>query len=159
MQKKIIILLLFLLVVFISVQSREKLIEITAKVEPVKIKQGKSGILKLQINPKANIKIASHPELRIKLSEDDDIHYSKLFFNSTELEFKTKKIEDTVYLTVEDKEIPISFKLKDNALVGYHRIQGKIIFTAVFQDKWSLKTYQKFTASFFLSENPKAKAQ
>jgi len=153
MQKKALIFIILLSISLVSGDTQIKLLKIEAQVSPYRIKQGKDGLLKLKIEPIPAIKIASHPELRIKLEENKDIQCNKYFFNSSELGFKTIKEEDTIFLEIQDKEIPITFKLKENALLGTRRIHGEVIFTAVFKDNWSLKTYQKFTAYFESRKN------
>lgn len=154
MQKKIFITYILLLVFLVAGDSQIKLLKIEAQVSPYRIKQGNDGTLKLKIEPIPAIKIASHPELRIKLSDNQDIECNKYFFNSSELGFKTIKEENTIFLEIQDKEIPITFKLKEDALLGTRRIHGEVIFTAVFRDNWSLKTYQRFTAYFESRKNP-----
>ena len=157
MLKRTIIFIIAALFIFNTGVAKEndKLLKISATVKPYKIKQGKDGILRIVIKPKFGIKIASHPELRIKLGENNNVSFSKFFFNSSELGFKTIKNNGSVFLKIDEKVIPISFKLKNDALLGTRRIDGEIIFTAVFKDNWSIKTFQKFTAYFISLKNNK----
>lgn len=156
MQKKIYFVLVILIVgAFTSMQyPQEDYLKITANVEPLSIKQGKEGILKIKIIPRNGIKISSHPEFIIKLDKNNNLAFSKVFFTSSELDFSTSQENGTVFLDLE-KEVPIYFKVNEDSLIGKHKISGEVVFTAVLKDKnnWALKTYQKFYADFVSKKN------
>ncbi len=98
-------------------------------------------------------KISSHPELLIKIEENNSsITLKKFFFTASELDYKTKKNKNFVFLDL-DKELKIPFTVNQEALEGRHQIIGELIFTIVFKDGWSMKTFQKFNTSFFVREN------
>ena len=90
----------------------------------------------------------------IKFDYNENLSFPKVFFTASELDLQSKQENDTVYLELE-KEIPIRFKVNENSLIGKHKIKGEVIFTAIFEDKWSLKTYQKFFANFISKRNRK----
>jgi len=131
-------------------------LKITSTVSPKIIRQNEEGILKIKIIPRDDIKISSHPEFIIKLNENNDLIFSKVFFTASELDFQTKQEDNIVSLDLE-KEIEIPFKIKEESLIGKHKISGEVIFTAVFKDHWSLKTYQKFFTVFSSRKNYKKK--
>ena len=160
MQKKIYFALIFFIAGTLTLThfSQEEYLRIAVNVEPRSIKQGKEGVLKLKITPKNGIKISSHPEFIIKLDKNNNLSFSKVFFTASELDFPTSQENDTVFLSLE-KEVPINFKVNEDSLIGKHKISGEVVFTAVFNDKWSLKTYQKFYADFVSRKNHQLKAK
>ncbi len=145
----------FIFVSFIN-SYQDDYLKITSNVTPKIIRQGEEGILKIKIIPRNDIKISSHPEFIIKLNENSDLTFSKVFFTASELDFQTKQEENIVSLDLE-KEIAIPFKVNEESLIGKHKISGEIVFTAVFKDHWSLKTYQKFFTNFSSRRNYKKK--
>lgn len=157
MLKNTLYLIIFLLIFNLSAMAQEDdYLTINTSINPKRIKQGNEGVLKIKITPKAGIKISSHPELMIKLDNNNNLTFSKIFFTASELDFQTKQENHTVFLDLE-KEISIPFKVKETSLTGNHKINGEIVFTAVFKDNWSLKTYQKFNAAFISRRNTKLK--
>ena len=158
MQKKIYIALIVFLAAAVNALNQETYLKITANVEPRNIKQGKEGVLKIKVKPRNGIRISSHPEFIIKLDKNNNLSFSKVFFTASELDFPTTQENDTVFLELE-KEVPINFKVNEDSLIGNHKISGEIIFTAVFDDKWSVKTYQKFYANFVSKRNRNIKVK
>lgn len=156
--RRIVIFIIVILNIFIytNQSSQEDYLKIVTNVTPERVQQGEEGILKIKITPKDHIRISSHPEFIIKLDQTNTLIFPKIFFTSSELDFQTKQEQETVYLEL-NKEVEIPFKLSETSLIGKHTINGEIIFTAVFKDNWSLKTYQKFTAGFRASRNTKIK--
>jgi hypothetical protein len=137
---------------------QEDYIKISTTVEPSNIKQGNEGVLKIKITPKQGYKISTHPEFMIKLDENNNLSFSKLFFKASELDFETKQENGAVLLELE-KEVDIRFKVKEDALLGKHQIRGEVVFTAVSNDSWALKTYKKFAVDFVSSRNRKLKTK
>ncbi|UCH93898.1 MAG: hypothetical protein JSV88_27025 [Candidatus Aminicenantes bacterium] len=156
MQKKIFFVMVFFLTVAVLHALQDDYLTIDASVEPRYIKQGVEGILKMKITPKNGLKISSHPDFMIKLDKNNDLSFSKVFFTASELDFQTKQENDTIFLELE-KEVVINFKVNEDALIGKQEIRGEVIFTAVFQDNWSLKTYQKFYVDFHSRKNSNLK--
>jgi hypothetical protein len=156
MTKRIILCGFFLIIFSFYQFSQEEYLKITTNVSPRTILQGEEGILKIKITPKNGIKISSHPEFMIKLESNSDITFPKIFFTASELNFQTKQENETIILDLE-KEIEIPLKVNENSLIGKHKINGEVIFTAVSKDHWSLKTYQKFITDFFSKKNQKKK--
>jgi len=152
--RKIIILFFILIVINgISIPSQEELVKIEVKVSPTSIKQGEEGELSLKITPVPGIRISSNPDVRINFEQNDNLQFSKTFFTGSELEFKTIREKNVIFYQFEDKEKPIRFKVKESSLLGKQRIKGEVVYTAVFEDNWSVKTFQKFNVSFFSRRN------
>ncbi|MDY0296501.1 MAG: hypothetical protein RB296_04200 [Acidobacteriota bacterium] len=122
-------------------------LKITASITPEVIRQGEEGVLTLKIQPRENLRISSAPEFVIKLAENANLTFSKYFFTASELDFDTEQEGNLVYLAL-DKEITIPFKVNGNSLIGKQQILGEVQFTTVFEDHWSLKTFQKFSTAF-----------
>jgi hypothetical protein len=156
MKKIIYFLIITIFIININHSSQEDYLKIDTRVAPKNIFQGEEGILKIKITPKEGIKISSHPEFIIKLHDNSNLVFPKIFFTASELNYQTKQ-EDNVILLDLEKEIEIPFKVNDNSLIGRHKISGEIIFTAIFKDNWSLKTYQKFITNFFSKKKYKRK--
>jgi hypothetical protein len=156
MQKKTYFVLIFLFAIMLSSASEEDYLKIDASVEPRSVKQGEEGALKIKITPKNGIKISSHPEFMIRLDKNSNFSFAKSFFTASELDFQTRHENEAVFLELE-KELSVFFKVNADALIGKHTISGEILFTAVFKDNWSLKTYQKFNVDFFSLKNEKAR--
>lgn len=156
MKKIIYYLIITFFIININHSSQEDYLKIDAQITPKYIFQGEEGILKIKITPKEGIKISSHPEFIIKLHDNGNLVFPKIFFTASELNYQTKQ-EDNVILLDLEKEIEIPFKVNDNSLIGRHKISGEIIFTAIFKDNWSLKTYQKFITNFFSKKKYKRK--
>ncbi len=151
-RKNYLLFMLFLLIAGGKSFTEDNYLKIKTVIDPKRIKQGESGVLKIKIEPSSLIQISSYPELKIKLTDNKNLHFSKVFFNSSELGFKTIKMNNFIFLEM-DKEIPIEFKVKEDSPVGKITIDGEVIFIAVFKDNWSLKTYQKFSISFSSRKN------
>lgn len=158
MQKKarLIIVVLILIVFCLSGNAQEEYLSITADVTPQRVTQGNEGVLIVKIVPRSGIQISSHPNFMIVLDPNDNLTFSKLFFTAAELNVETRAENETVFLDLEKKN-EIRFKVNDSALIGRLNITGEIVFTAVFKDNWSLKTHQKFSASFFINKNERIK--
>lgn len=143
--------LLFCLILLIAatpVFSQQDYLKITTEITPRRIRQGSEGILKIKFTPKEGVLISSHPDFIIKLQNNPNLGFAKVFFTASELDLQTKQIDGAVYLDL-GKELEIPFKVNGNSLIGKHDISGEIIYTAVFKDRWSLKTYQKFKTEFY----------
>ncbi len=147
MQKTSYFLSVCLLILGLSLHAQEEYLKIDANVTPDNVRQGKEAVLKIKITPRTGIKISSYHGFMIKLDDNPNLSFPKVFFTDRELDINTIQEKDVVYLELE-KEIPIIFKVKDTALIGKQKISGEVVFTAVFKDNWSLKTYQKFNTDF-----------
>jgi len=158
MQKRIFFVLIYFIIFAVLNGLPEDYLSITASVEPRGITQGEEGVLKMKISPKNGIKISSHPEFIIKLDRNNNLSFSKVFFTASELDFQTKQENNAVFLQLE-KEVAIHFKVNEDSLIGRQNISGEVIFTAVFEDNWSLKTYQKFSVDFLSKKNYKLKSK
>lgn len=160
MQKKIlftfIVTILFLVSPVFNIYANEDFLNISANVYPSSIKQGDEGVIIIKITPKNGIKISSFPNFMIKLNPSDNLIFSKQFFTASELNVETEADDNTVFLKLEKKN-EIGFKVSDSALIGKINISGDIIFTAVFEDNWSLKTRQPFNVGFYSVKNDKPK--
>lgn len=156
MIRKSVWLMVICLLLNVTQFTQENYLKINAKVTPRIILQGEEGVLKIKITPKNGLKISSHPEFIIKLDTNSGFTFPKIFFTASELNFQTIQEDDAILLDLE-KEIEIPFKVKENSLIGRHKISGEVIFTAVFQDHWSVKTYQTFITDFFSKKNLKKK--
>lgn len=155
--------LLVLLIIFsisgIYDGSQDNLLKIVTSIKPKVIRQGMEGELSIKILPVPGIKIASNPDIRINMDKNENVQFSKVFFTGSELDFKTIQEDDLVYYDFETEEDGkmISFKVNDVSLIGKHRLNGEVVFTATFKDKWSIKTFQKFSAEFISTRNRKIK--
>lgn len=154
MRKKIYTILACIFFLAITSYSQEDYLKIATSVNPINICQGKGGVLKIKITPRSDIKISPFLGFMIKLDDNANLSYPKVFFTASELDLQSKQENDTLYLELA-KEIPIPFKVNGNSLTGKHKISGEVVFTAVFKDNWSLKTYQKFYADFISIRNQK----
>jgi hypothetical protein len=151
---KIFTILTCLFFLTISSHSQEDYLKIDTSINPSSISPGQGGTLKIKITPRSDIKISSFLGFMIKLDDNENLSYPKVFFTASELDLQSKQENDSLYLELA-KEIPIPFKVKGNSLIGKHKISGEVVFTAVFKDNWSLKTYQKFYADFISIRNQK----
>ncbi len=154
MQKRSYFGLICLLLLIVPSYSQEDFLKIDTSVNPASIRQGEEGVLKLKITPRSDIKISSYLRFMIKLDDDTNLSFPKVFFTASELDLESKQENDTVYLELE-KEIAIPFKVNENSLIGKHKIRGEVVYTAVFKDNWSLKTYKKFKADFISKRSRK----
>lgn len=140
-----------MLILFLSiappVTSQDAFLDIIVQVSPSGIRQGQEGVLKIKIMPRGSLRISANPEFMIKFDANNNLVYPKFFFTGSELNFKTVQEKDGIYLDF-DREIEISFKVSDSALLGRQVISGEIVYTALFQDNWSIKTFQKFSTNF-----------
>ncbi len=153
--------LLVLLFIFtlpgIGDSSQDNLLKIVASIKPKVIRQGMEGELTIKIKPVPGIKISSNPDIRINLNKNENVQFSKVFFTGSELDFQTIQEDDLVYYKFdnEEEEKAIRFKVNDSSLIGKHKLNGEVVFTATFKDKWSVKTFQKFSAEFVSVRNRK----
>ncbi len=162
MRKKTLTLIVLLISAYFTLplpaSGPEDLIKISVNIEPGKIKQGNEGVMKIRIVPNPYIKISSHPKFMIRLDENRNLSFPKLFFTASELDFKTKQEKNSTYLELE-KDIDIRFKVNPDSLLGKQFIRGEVIFTAVFKDNWSVKTYQRFQVDFTSQRNRKLRTK
>lgn len=151
------LLLISFILLFGSVFCQEDFLKVECTVSPRSIMQGNDGLLKIKIFVRSGIKIFSNPEFMIKLDEkNDNLSFSKIFFSGSELNLPITQEKDGIFLDPQ-KEIEVPFKLNESALLGNLSVSGEIVFTMLFQDNWSIKTTQKFSANFISSKNYKIK--
>jgi hypothetical protein len=141
---------------FGTIFCQEDFLKIECTVSPRSIRQGNEGVLKIKIVVRNGVRISSNPEFLIKLDENENLSFSKIFFAGSELNLPITQEKDGIFLDPQ-KEIEVPFKLSESALLGNLSISGEIIFTILFQDSWSVKTTQKFTANFVSHKNYKIK--
>jgi len=135
---------------------QDEFLKIECAVSPRSILQGNDGLLKIKIDVRNGIKISANPEFMIRLDENESLSFSKIFFAGSELNLPTTKEKEGIFLDPQ-KEIEVPFKLNESALIGNLTVSGEVIFTMLFQDNWSVKTTQKFTANFVSRRNYKIK--
>jgi hypothetical protein len=145
---------LFLL--FGSAFCQDDFLKVECTVSPRSIMQGNEGVLKIKIFVRSGIRISANPEFMIKLDENENLSFSKIFFAGSELNLPITQEKDGIFLDPQ-KEIEVPFKLNESALLGNLTVSGEIIFTIFFQDNWSIKTTQKFVAGFSARKNYKIK--
>jgi len=141
---------------FGTVFCQEDFLKIECAVSPRSIKQGNEGVLKIKIVVRNGVRISSNPEFLIKLDENENLSFSKIFFAGSELNLPITQEKEGIFLDPQ-KEIEVPFKLSESALLGNLSVSGEIIFTIFFQDNWSVKTTQKFAANFVSRKNYKVK--
>lgn len=139
-----------------AVYGQEDFLKIECTVSPRSIKQGNEGLLKINIAVRNGVRISSNPEFLIKLDENENLSFSKIFFAGSELNLPITQEKEGIFLDPQ-KEIEVPFKLSESALLGTLSISGEIVFTIFFQDNWSVKTTQKFAANFISRKNYKSK--
>lgn len=147
MRKQFYFLLACLIFLTAGTFAQDDYLKIDASVSPNRIRQGEEGILKIKIIPRSDVKISSQLLFMIKFHDNSNLSFPKIFFTAPELDLQTKQENDSVYLDFE-KEIPITFKVNETSLIGKHKISGEVVYTAVFKDRWSLKTFQVFNVDF-----------
>jgi hypothetical protein len=145
-----------LLVVLFPVAAQEEFLRIESAITPTILAQGEEGVLRIRIIPRWDIKISSYPEFMIRLEENDNLSFAKMFFVGSELNFQSRQANNVFFLDVE-KDVEIPFRVRENALLGKYAVNGEIIFTALFQDSWFIKTFQKFSTAFIAKKNLKIK--
>ena len=133
---------------------QDEFFKIDCAVSPRQILQGNEGMLKIKIEMHSGIRILANPEFLIRLDENENLSFAKIFFAGSELNLPTTQEKDGVFLDPQ-KEIEVPFKLSERALIGNLTVSGEVIFTILFQDNWSVKTTQKFSANFVSRRNYK----
>jgi len=149
----------FLIVLFLLpgiVFCQDDFLKVECTVSPRSIMQGNEGLLKIKIVVRSGIKISANPEFMIKLDENANLSFSKIFFAGSELNLPITREKEGIFLDPQ-KEIEVPFKLSESALLGNLTVNGEIIFTIFFQDNWSIKTTQRFAANFVSRKNFKNK--
>ena len=151
------LLLVSLFLLYGSVFCQDDFLKVECTVSPRSIMQGNEGLLKIKIVVRSGIRISSNPEFMIKLDEkNENLSFSKIFFAGSELNLPITQEKEGIFLDPQ-KEIEVPFKLSESALLGNLTVSGEVIFTMLFQDNWSIKTTQKFTANFVSCKNYKVK--
>jgi hypothetical protein len=149
-------LLISLFLLFGSVFCQDDFLKVECTVSPRSIIQGNEGLLKIKIVVRSGIRISANPEFMIKLDENENLSFSKIFFAGSELNLPITQEKEGIFLDPQ-KEIEVPFKLNESALLGNLTIGGEIIFTIFFPDNWSIKTTQRFVANFISRKNYKIK--
>jgi hypothetical protein len=151
------VLLLISLFAFIGIGfCQDDFLNIECTVSPRQILQGNEGVLKIKIIVRNGVKISANPEFLIRLDQDESLSFAKIFFTGSELNLPTTQEKEGIFLDPQ-KEIEVPFELNDMARIGNLTISGDVIFTMLFQDKWSVKTSQKFSVNFVSRRNYKLK--
>jgi hypothetical protein len=151
------LLLISLFLLFGNVFCQDDFLKVECTVSPHSIMQGNEGLLKIKIVVRSGIRISSNPEFMIKLDEkNENLSFSKIFFTGSELNLPITQEKEGIFLDPQ-KEIEVPFKLSESALLGNLTVSGEVVFTILFQDNWSIKTTQKFTANFVSYKNYKIK--
>jgi len=151
------LLLISLFLLFSSVFCQDDFLKVECTVSPHSIMQGNEGLLKIKIVVRSGIRISANPEFMIKLDEkNENLSFSKIFFAGSELNLPITQEKGGIFLDPQ-KEIEVPFKLSESALLGNLTVSGEVVFTMLFQDNWSIKTTQKFTANFVSYKNYKLK--
>lgn len=151
------LLLISLFLLFSSVFCQDDFLKVECTVSPHSIMQGNEGLLKIKIVVRSGIRISANPEFMIKLDEkNENLSFSKIFFAGSELNLPITQEKEGIFLDPQ-KEIEVPFKLSESALLGNLTVSGEVVFTMLFQDNWSIKTTQKFTANFVSYKNYKLK--
>lgn len=145
---------LFLLAGFIHAQ--DDFLKIECAVSPRQLQQGSEGLLKIKILVRNGVKISANPEFLIRMDENDNVSFAKIFFAGSELNLPTTQENDGVFLDPQ-KEIEVPFKLNEGALLGNLAVSGEVVFTMLFPDNWSVKSTQKFSAGFVSRRNYKVR--
>ena len=136
--------------------AQDDFLKIECEVSPRQVLQGNEGLLKIKLLVRSGVKILANPEFLIRLDEDDNLSFAKVFFAGSELNLPTIQENDGVFLAPQ-KEIEVPFKLNEGALLGNLTVSGEVVFTMLFPDNWSVKTTQKFSAGFVSRRNYKIK--
>jgi hypothetical protein len=151
------LLLISFLLLFGSVFCQDDFLKVESTVSPRSIRQGNEGLLKIKIVVRNGIRISANPEFMIKLDEkNENLSFSKIFFAGSELNLPITQEKEGIFLDPQ-KEIEVPFKLSESALLGNLTVNGEVVFTMLFQDNWSIKTTQKFSANFVSRKNYKLK--
>jgi hypothetical protein len=145
-------LLICLFLSFGTVYCQDDFLKLECTVSPRSIKQGNEGLLKIKIVVRSGVRISANPEFIIRFDENENLSFSKIFFAGSELNLPITQEKGGIFLDPQ-KEIEVPFKLSETALLGSLTVSGEIIFTIFFQDNWSVKTTQKFTANFVSRKN------
>lgn len=152
--------LLFLLIIlFLSMgpgYAQDDFMKIECLVSPRQVLQGNEGLLKIKIVVRNGVKISANPEFLIRMDENENLSFAKIFFAGSELNLPTTQENAGVFLDPQ-KEIEVPFKLNEGALLGSLTISGEVVFTMLFPDNWSVKTTQKFSTNFVSRRNYKIK--
>jgi hypothetical protein len=154
MTKHAVILLICLFLFFSSGFCQDELLKIECTVSPQRILQGNEGLLKIKIVVPNGVRISASPEFLIRLDENENLSFAKIFFAGSEMNLPTTQEKEGVFLDPQ-KEIEVPFKLNESALIGNLTVSGEIIFTMLLQDNWSVKTTQKFSANLVSRRNYK----
>jgi hypothetical protein len=149
-------LLISLFLLFGTIFCQDDFLKVECSVSPHSIQQGNEGLLKIKIVVRSGIRISANPEFMIKLDENENLSFSKIFFAGSELNLPITQEKEGIFLDPQ-KEIEVPFKLSETALLGNLAVNGEIVFTIFFQDNWSIKTTQKFVANFVSRKNYKIK--
>ncbi len=147
--------LLFFPLLFIAPgHAQDDFLKIECTVSPRQVLQGNEALLRIKIHVRSGVRISANPEFLIRLDENDNLSFAKIFFAGSELNLPTTQGNDGVFLDPQ-KEIEVPFKLNEGALQGNLAVSGEVIFTMLFPDNWSVKTTQKFSAPFVSRRNYK----
>jgi hypothetical protein len=154
MTKQGILLLACLLLFSGTGLSQDEFLQIQCVVSPRQILQGNEGLLKIKIVARNGVRISANPEFLIRLDENENLSFAKIFFAGSELNLPTSQENAGVFLDPQ-KEIEVPFTLGEEALLGNLTVSGEVVFTMLFPDSWSVKTTQKFSAGFVSRRNYK----
>jgi len=134
--------------------AQDEFLKIECAVVPRQIQQGNEGLLRIKIIPRNGVRISANPELLIRLDEDENLSFAKIFFAGSELNLPTTQEGELVFFDPQ-KEIEVPFTLSQDALLGNLTVSGEVVFTLLFPDSWSVKPTQKFSAGFVSRRNYK----
>jgi hypothetical protein len=123
MTKKGALLPICLFLFFSNAFCQDEFLKIECAVSPRSILQGNEGLLKIKIDVRNSIKISANPEFMIRLDENENLSFSKIFFAGSELNLPTTQEKEGIFLDPQ-KEIEVPFKLNERSLLCSFRTAG-----------------------------------
>jgi len=124
-------------------------VKIESMIKPSRLYRAQEGKVILKIDIKKGMAISSQPTFVIEFSPCDALVFPKNFFTASDLGIEILENKGLEYLNLQ-KPIEIPFTVNTDAQRGKHSLEGKIKFFARSLDEnWCLKTFSKFSASFY----------
>jgi len=146
---------LFLILLFVPFiyETENNFLKVEVTISPRRLSRGEEGkaILKLKVGQ--GVLISPQPFFIIEFMPSKEIIFSKNFFTASDLEMEIGEGNEGEYLKL-DEPVEIPFVVSLKADQGNHKLEGRIKYFARSQDeKWCLKNYIKFSASFYTRKN------
>lgn len=131
-----------------SPQGADPPLKVEASITPLRLTRGQEGKVLLKINIKPGFFISPHPAFKIEFSDNQDLVFSKSFYQASDLAIEIVEENGREALNL-IRPIAVPFTVGPRARRGIHVLEGRVRYFAGARDEsWGLKSSARFSATY-----------